>query len=149
MTFLRQSHRSTYPDQSYWNWTGIPVSKKTLGSVLLRLPCCALMLNTRPPAHCGTSDQPGQSGLPVGRMRRHRPIREAFSLHSFSQTQEISTLSRSLLTFPFPILLRQIHYILNDQTPSPLQINLIYYFWGILYKVCSMYLFCNLSEIQM
>ena len=69
--FLRRCHGATYQDQSCWNWTGTLVSKKTPGWVPSHPPCCASMLSTRPRARCETSGQPGQSGLPVGRTRRH------------------------------------------------------------------------------
>lgn len=139
-TFLKQCHHSTYPDQSCWNWTGILVSKKILGSVLSRLPCCALMLSTRPPAHCETSGQPGQSGLPVDRMRRHLPIREAVPPQGLENPKWMLA-DLSISQHPMS---NTLHF-----KWSPPKINLIHYFWGILYKGCSMYLFCNQSEIQM
>lgn len=102
ITFLRQCHGATYRGQSCWNWTGTLVSKKILGWVPLHLPCCASTLSTRPHVRCETSGQQGQSGLPVGRARRHLCERTAPT--SVSKLQGLETPKKYVwwqFSFPF------------------------------------------------
>lgn len=83
---------SAYLGQNCWNWVGTQGGRRTLGWAPSHLPCCASMLNTKPPVRCETFGLPGRSDRPVGQIEKLVSIRVSLNTADFAKAANQNTL---------------------------------------------------------